>query len=433
MAALVAREDHGQPRVVTANVRAVPRRGVARGRGAMLGVVLVVGGLVAGCGAAATPSSASSGKPAGAPASSGIPSASPTVGGAASPGAASQQPGGATSAPTSVGAPGQPSASGEQGPTTGSTATAGVSTAAVGTAAEATALQSQFVNVIHRVNPSVVLIETSSGLGSGIVFDSRGDIVTNAHVAGSSTSFAVTLATGRTVKGTLVGEFVPNDIAVIKISATGLQPATFGDSSNLAVGDIVLAMGNPLGLQSSVTEGIVSALGRTVSEPNGAALPDVIQTSAAINPGNSGGALVDLNGHVVGIPTLAASDPQMGGAAAGIGFAIPGNIARDLASQIIRYGKVIDSHRAFLGIESADLSAGGGALVYSTVAGGPAAKAGLVAGDIITAVDGQPTPSAGTLAAVLAGLKPGQTVPVNVTHQDGSQSTVRVTLGQLPG
>ena len=97
------------------------------------------------------------------------------------------------------------------------------------------------------------------------------------------------------------------------------------------------------------------------------------------------------------------------------------------------YGKVIDSHRAFLGIESADLSAGGGALVYSTAAGGPAAKAGLRAGDIITAVDGQPTPSAGALAAVLAGLKPGQTVPVNVTHQDGSPSTVQVTLGQLPG
>ncbi len=432
MAMLVAREDQGQPRVITQNGRGIARHGGARGRGAMLGVVLIVGGLVAGCGAAATPSPASSGTPAGAPASGGIPSAPPAIGGAASPGAASSQPGGATSASASVQASGQPSASGAPGLTSGSTGTAGASTAA-GTAAEATALQSQFVNVIHRVNPSVVLIETSSGLGSGIVFDSRGDIVTNAHVAGTSTAFTVTLATGRTVKGTLVGEFVPNDIAVIKVSATGLQPATFGDSSNLAVGDIVLAMGNPLGLQSSVTEGIVSALGRTVSEPNGAALPDVIQTSAAINPGNSGGALVDLNGHVVGIPTLAASDPQMGGAAAGIGFAIPGNIARDLASQIIRYGKVIDSHRAFLGIESADLSAGGGALVYSTVAGGPAAKAGLVAGDIITAVDGQPTPSAGTLAAVLAGLKPGQTVPVNVTHQDGSQSTVRVTLGQLPG
>ena len=428
MAMLVAGEDQGQLRMVTPKDRAVPRRGVARGQRSMLGVLLIVGGLVAGCGAATVPSPAASGTPGGAAASGSIPAASPTVGGAASPAAAASQPAGATASPS----PGQPSASDGQG-LTGSTVPAEASTTAAGSAAEATALQSQFVDVIHRVNPSVVLIETSSGLGSGIVFDSRGDIVTNAHVAGNSTSFTVTLATGRTVKGTLVGEFVPNDIAVIHVSAAGLQPATFGDSSSLAVGDIVLAMGNPLGLQSSVTEGIVSALGRTVSEPNGVALPDVIQTSAAINPGNSGGALVDLNGHVVGIPTLAASDPQMGGAAAGIGFAIPGNIARDLASQIIQYGKVIDSHRAFLGIESADLSAGEGALVYSTVAGGPAAKAGLRAGDIITAVDGQPTPSAGALAAVLAALKPGQTVPINVTHQDGSQSTVRVTLGQLPG
>ena len=433
MAMPVARENQGLLRMVTPSERAVPLCGVARGRWSMLGVLVIVGGLVAGCGTSPTPSPAPPGAPGGAAASGGIPAASPPVGGAASPSPAASQPAGGTAAPASAPASGQPSASGGQGLTTGTTVPVEASTTAAGTAAEATALQSQFVNVIHRVNPSVVLIETSSGLGSGIVFDSRGDIVTNAHVAGSSTSFTVTLATGRTVRGTLVGEFIPNDIAVIRVSATGLQPATFGDSSNLAVGDIVLAMGNPLGLQSSVTEGIVSALGRTVSEPNGAALPDVIQTSAAINPGNSGGALVDLNGHVVGIPTLAASDPQMGGAAAGIGFAIPGNIARDLASQIIQYGKVIDSHRAFLGIESADLSAGGGALVYSTVAGGPAAKAGLKAGDIITAVDGQPTPSAGALAAVLAGLKPGQTVPVSVTHQDGSQSTVRVTLGQLPG
>ncbi len=430
MAMLAAREKQEQPRMVTPGDRGVPRRCGARHRKALLGVLLVVSGLVAGCGAATTPSPTATGSPGGAAVSSSVPTLSPAIGGAGSPAAAASQSTGATAAPAS----GQPPANDGQGQA-GSTLPAAASTTvtAAGTAAEAMALQSQFVNVIHRVNPSVVLIETSSGLGSGIVFDSRGDIVTNAHVAGNSTSFTVTLATGRTVHGTLVGTFVPNDIAVIHVSAPGLQPATFGDSSSLAVGDIVLAMGNPLGLQSSVTEGIVSALGRTVSEPNGAALPDVIQTSAAINPGNSGGALVDLNGHVVGIPTLAASDPQMGGAAAGIGFAIPGNIARDLASQIIRYGKVIDSHRAFLGIESADLSAGGGALVYSTVAGGPAAKAGLTAGDIITAVDGQPTPSAGALAAVLAGLKPGQTVPVDVTHQDGSQSTVRVTLGQLPG
>ena len=302
------------------------------------------------------------------------------------------------------------------------------------TSPNAASLQADFVNVIRHVNQSVVLIQTSSGLGSGVIFNTSGDIVTNAHVAGTSTSFTVTLADGRNVPGTLVGEFVPNDIAVIHISATGLHPATFAGSSSLQVGDIVLAMGNPLGLQSSVTEGIVSAVGRTVSEPNGAALPDVIQTSAAINPGNSGGALVNLDGDVVGIPTLAATDPQLGGAAAGIGFAIPSHIARDLASQIIQYGHVVNSHRAFLGIEAADLSTStGGALIYSLVTGGPAARAGLQAGEVIISVDGQPTPSAGQLAAVLAGLKPGQTVPVIVIKSNGTRSTVRVTLGQLPG
>jgi putative serine protease PepD len=337
----------------------------------------------------------------------------------------------------SCGASITPSAGATASPSAASSPTPSVAYAPGGSVASAAdALQSQFVSVIRQVNPSVVLIQTSGGLGSGVVFDTRGDIVTNAHVAGSATSFTVTLANGRNVPGTLVGTFAPNDIAVIRAAASNLQPARFTGSSSLHVGDIVLAMGNPLGLQSSVTEGIVSALGRTVPEPNGAALPDVIQTSASINPGNSGGALVDLNGDVVGIPTLAASDPQLGGAAAGIGFAIPSSIARDLATQIITYGHVIDSHRAYLGIEAADLSTGipgGGALVYSVVPGGPASKAGLTSGDIIVAVNGQATPSAGGLAAVLANLKPAQTVPVTVVRPDGSRSTVSVTLGQLPG
>lgn len=220
---------------------------------------------------------------------------------------------------------------------------------------------------------------------------------------------------------------------MIRVQDGNLAPATFGDSSKLAVGDIVMAVGNPLGLQSSVTQGIVSALGRTVSEPNGAALPNAIQTSAPINPGNSGGALVDLDGHVVGIPTLAATDPQMGGAASGIGFAIPSNIARDIASQIVQYGRVVNSHRAYLGIRSADLNGGGGVLVYSVQSGGPAAAAGIRAGDIITAIGGQPVTSAAGLAAAHAGVKPGQHVDVQLVRQDGSHASVNVTLGQLPG
>jgi S1-C subfamily serine protease len=144
--------------------------------------------------------------------------------------------------------------------------------------------------------------------------------------------------------GTLVGTYPAGDLAVIHVSGTGLKPATFGDDTKLVVGDIVLAVGNPLGLQSSVTQGIVSALGRSVPESSTVTLPNVIQTSAEINPGNSGGALVDLAGDVVGIPTLAALDPEFGGTpAAGIGFAIPSSVVVDVAGQLIASGHAVSA------------------------------------------------------------------------------------------
>ena len=301
------------------------------------------------------------------------------------------------------------------------------------TAGAALSLQQDFVDVVRSVNPSVVVIETASGLGSGIVFDASGDIVTNAHVTAGSTTFKVTLADGRTLDGTLVGSFRGDDLAVVHVNATGLTPATFADSSTLAVGDIVLAIGNPLGLQSSVTEGIVSATGRTVSEENGVALPNTIQTSAAINPGNSGGALVDLSGNVVGIPTLAATDPQLGGAATGIGFAISSNMVTDIAHQLITSGKVTNSHRAYLGVTTVDALGAPGAVVHAVAAGGPAATAGIAAGDAITSIDGKATPDAATLAEVIAGLAPGQVAKVTIAAQGGTTRTVTVTLGQLPG
>lgn len=208
----------------------------------------------------------------------------------------------------------------------------------------ATVLQNDFVNVVSRVSPSVVVIETSTGLGSGVVFDDQGDIVTNNHVVTGSTTFTVTLSDGRKLDGTLVGTYPAGDLAVIHVQETGLQPATFGDSSKLAVGDIVLAIGNPLAFQGSVTEGIVSALERHVAESKTVNLPNLIQTSAEINPGNSGGALVDLAGEVVGIPTLAALDPEFGNTpAAGIGFAIPSNVVVDVAGQLINNGHVVSS------------------------------------------------------------------------------------------
>jgi S1-C subfamily serine protease len=297
----------------------------------------------------------------------------------------------------------------------------------------AAALQQQYTSIVAKVSPSVVVIQTQGGLGSGIVFDNQGDIVTNAHVVGTYSSFQVTTANGRRLDASLVGTFPADDVAVIKVNATDLPPATFADSSQLAVGDIVLAVGNPLGLQSSVTDGIISALGRTVTEQTGTALPGVIQTSAPINPGNSGGALVDLSGDVVGIPTLAASDPQMGGAAVGIGFAIPSNMVSDIANQFITQGRVVDSHRAYLGVQTADILGGQGVLVYSVSSGGPAAKAGISSDVLIVSINGQSTPDQATLASVLANLSPGQTVTVRIERPDRSTQDIQVTLGELPG
>jgi S1-C subfamily serine protease len=249
---------------------------------------------------------------------------------------------------------------------------------------------------------------------------------------GTATTFTVTTSSGRRMSAKLVGRFVPDDLAVIHVSAK-LPAATFADSSKLEVGDLALAIGNPLGLRSSVTQGIVSALGRSVAEPTGAALPWAIQTSAAINPGNSGGALVDIQGRVIGIPTLAATDPTLGGGAApGIGFAIPSSIARDIGGQLVKYGHVVNSHRAYLGIQAAD-TMGGGVYVVSIVKGGPADKAGIKVGDVIVAVNKKPVLAYPDLSAVLGELKPGQKVPVDIRRQDGKKLTVDVTLGQLPG
>jgi S1-C subfamily serine protease len=209
------------------------------------------------------------------------------------------------------------------------------------------------------------------------------------------------------------------------------------------VGDIVLAMGNPLGLASSVTNGIVSALGRTVSEPQGqgspgGTIPDAIQTSAAINPGNSGGALVDLDAQVVGIPTLAAVDPETGSAAPGIGFAISSDTVRRIAPQLIATGKVTNSGRAALGVSVTTVAdqqgQPQGVGVVSVTSGGPADKAGIKPGDVIVSVGAQPTPTTQALSSVLANLGVGQQVTVGLLRS-GSQSTttVQVTLGQLTG
>jgi S1-C subfamily serine protease len=297
----------------------------------------------------------------------------------------------------------------------------------------ALALQSALVRIVKAVSPSVVQIEDRAGLGSGVVFDAKGDIVTNNHVVAGAKSFTVTTSTGKRYPAKLVGAFPPDDLAVIRISGANLPPAVFADSSKLEVGDIAIAIGNPLGLRSSVTEGIVSAFRIAMPEGNATTLPSVIQTSAAINPGNSGGALVDIAGRVIGIPTLAATDPQLGGSAPGIGFAIPSNLVKDIAGQLTRNGKVTDSHRAYLGVFIADTLSGIGVVVTKVTPGGPAVAAGIHVGDLITSVQSKPTPTSDALSAVLVGLKPGHKVSVVVRTQRGGKQTLRVTLGEYPG
>jgi S1-C subfamily serine protease len=301
-------------------------------------------------------------------------------------------------------------------------------------AAAALAFQRAITAVVHELSPSVVQIQSRQGLGSGVVFDSEGDIVTNNHVVGNSDQgpFVVT-AGAHSYKASLVGRFAPDDLAVVRVSSAHLTPAAFADSSRLDVGDFAIAIGNPLGLRSSVTDGIVSAFRQGVSEGNGVALPLMVQTSAAINPGNSGGALADLQGRVIGIPTLAATDPELGGTAApGIGFAIPSNLVKDIATQIIRFGHVVDSHRAYLGVEIGDTN-GQGVLVQSVTSGGPAAKAGLVPGDVITSVNGHRTATVDELTSVISELKPGTTVSLAIVTQRGAHKTLHLKLGEFPG
>ncbi|MEU6146723.1 trypsin-like peptidase domain-containing protein [Streptomyces sp. NPDC047081] len=302
-------------------------------------------------------------------------------------------------------------------------------------------LQSDYQKVIKDVLPSVVQIQASSDLGSGVVYDDKGHIVTNAHVVGDEKTFKVTTAGSEdTLTAKLVYSYPEQDLAVIKLDKVpdGLKAAAFADSSKVQVGQIVLAMGSPLGLSSSVTQGIVSATGRTVSEGGsdggtGATIPNMIQTSAAINPGNSGGALVNLDGQVIGIPTLAAIDPNMGNSAPGIGFAIPASMVKTVAGQIIKDGKVTDSGRAALGITGRtvvdDSLQPAGVAVVEVKSGGAADKAGIEPGDVITRLGDTDITTITSLTEALAADKPGDKTSVTYTR-DGAEKKADVTLGE---
>ncbi len=203
--------------------------------------------------------------------------------------------------------------------------------------------QQEMIQAINSAQPSVVAVKTQGpqggGIGSGEILTSDGYIVTNDHVVRGFTSFAVTLSTNTTVPARLIGEAPQEDLAVLKIARNQLSPIQFADSDKVIVGQVAIALGSPLGLEQSVTSGIVSALRRNATEgPPGPAenLTDLIQTSAPINPGNSGGALVDLQGHLIGVPTFGLVSPGSGAPASGIGFAISSNRTQQIAQQLIK-------------------------------------------------------------------------------------------------
>jgi S1-C subfamily serine protease len=306
-------------------------------------------------------------------------------------------------------------------------------------------------------SPSVVYINNVGvGSGSGVIYDSAGNIVTNAHVVESAKTLQVTLANGKTYAARIVGTDPADDLAVIHINAKGLPAARFAKAGTFSTAQTVLAIGSPLGLQQSVTSGLISALGRTVQEGNGAYLPDALQTSAPINPGNSGGALVTLDGTVVGIPTLEASDPQNnnGGAAQGIGFAVPSTRVTFVAHQFITTGHLAHTGRAYLGVSASDPQAQSqsdpsldpfgngtpvspaaptvaGAVVNGVGSNSPAGRAGVQQGDTITAFNGTAITGQDDLLTALAHQKPGATVTLTL-NRNGRTVHVKVQLGELP-
>ncbi len=303
------------------------------------------------------------------------------------------------------------------------------------------------VAVIQKVSPAVVQVDvtTQSGgaIGSGVIIDKRGYIVTNNHVVSGAQSLKVTLYDGSKLTAQLTGTDPADDLAVIKITppSTGLIVAQLGDSSKLQVGQEVLVIGNPLGITQTVTNGIVSALNRNVSEgQGGATIPNAIQTDAPINPGNSGGALVDLEANLVGIPTLTAIDPEFNTPANGVGFAIPSNRVAFIAPQIIQTGSVSHTGRAVMGISVTtvdstvqaqdNLAVDHGVLIVDMTSNSAAAAAGLKVGDVIVQVDNKPVTDVQSLSDALLSKSPGDTVTVTV-YRGSQQLTFHVTLDEL--
>ena len=335
-------------------------------------------------------------------------------------------------------------------------------------AASAQSVQASYADLVSRVSPAVVTIRSTEraraaqqfpfmddpsfrdffgdrtpqqqsprrveGVGSGVIVNPEGYILTNHHVVDGALEIKVELTDNRTFTAKLVGSDPPSDLAVLKIDAKDLPTLSLGDSDKVRVGDFVLAVGNPLGIGQTVTSGIVSAKGRSSGLSDGS-FEDFLQTDAAINRGNSGGALVNTTGELIGINSQILSPS---GGNIGIGFAIPSNMARVVMDQLMKTGRV---RRGMLGVTiqsvNADLAstlslpAARGAIVTSVSSGGPAERAGIQRGDVITAINKQPVIDNNSLRNLVASMPPGATVDVTA-RRNGRDQNFQVALAELP-
>jgi S1-C subfamily serine protease len=277
--------------------------------------------------------------------------------------------------------------------------------------------------------------QTTQDEGAGVVFNKQGDILTDEHVVAGSTNVKVNFQDGLSVPAKVLGTDPSTDVAVLKVNvkSSELHPIPFANSNNAQVGDPVVAIGSPFGLPETTTAGIVSAVGRSITAPNNYTIPGAIQTDASINPGNSGGPLLDGNGQVLGLNDQIQTSS---GDSAGVGFATPANTDAQVAGTIIAGKKV---EHPYVGVclndtGAAQISLSGGAACPTgpIVAGGPGAKAGLVAGDTITKVNGRSITSSDAFISVIGSYKPGDTVTLTVVTPSHQTKNIKVTLGSRP-
>jgi putative serine protease PepD len=268
---------------------------------------------------------------------------------------------------------------------------------------------------------------TQQAQGSGFVYDDQGHVITNQHVVDGAQSVRVTLWNGKTYDATVVGSDASTDLAVLDVDAPAsvLQPLSLGDSSKLEVGDGVVAIGSPFGLEQTVTSGIVSALHRQITAPNDFAIDDAIQTDAAINHGNSGGPLLDLSGRVIGVTSQIESES---GGNDGVGFAVSSNTVKRIADALISSGSV---DHAYLGVATETSTSPAGARIATIRPGTPAAGSDLQAGDVVTAVDGEAVTSSDQLRELVDAHNPGDSVTLTVSR-NGDTTSVKVVLGTRP-